>query len=111
MPVDSPLNGNLSNEKIISLRESDNPVWELYFDGVISFQWVKTQKSTIHKKVGIGLIFITPKKGMMYFSYNLSEHCINNEAEYETVTTCMKLANQLEVKDIKMFCNSSTNKN
>ncbi|PKU59891.1 hypothetical protein MA16_Dca028303 [Dendrobium catenatum] len=32
LPADSPLNDDLPDEQIMSLRESDEAVWELYFD-------------------------------------------------------------------------------
>ncbi|PKU71890.1 hypothetical protein MA16_Dca018496 [Dendrobium catenatum] len=73
LPADSPLNDDLPDEQIMSLRESDEAVWELYFDGAVSSRRNATQQSIIPGKAGVGLIFITPEKGMMHFSYHLSE--------------------------------------
>ncbi|XP_028557328.1 uncharacterized protein LOC114581406 [Dendrobium catenatum] len=36
LPAESPLNDDLPDEQIMSLRESDEAIWELYIDGVAS---------------------------------------------------------------------------
>ncbi|KAI0498537.1 hypothetical protein KFK09_019425 [Dendrobium nobile] len=106
LPVDSPLNDDLPNEQIMSLRESGEAIWVLYFDGAASSRRNATQQSIIPRKAGVGLIFITPEKGMLYFSYHLSEPCTNNEAEYEALITGLELAILMEIKVIKIFGDS-----
>ncbi|XP_028550951.1 uncharacterized protein LOC114579699 [Dendrobium catenatum] len=106
LPVESPLNDDLPDEQIMSLKEPNNQVWEMYFDGAASSQRGKVHQPTIPRKVGIGLVFITPDKEMMYFSYHLSEPCTNNEAEYEALITSLELTIPMEIKEIKIFGDS-----
>ncbi|XP_028547905.1 uncharacterized protein LOC114578685, partial [Dendrobium catenatum] len=106
LPADSPLNDDLPDEQIKSLRESGEAVWELYFDGAASSRKNVTQQYVIPEKAGVGLIFITPEKGMMHFSYHLSEPCTNNEAEYEALIIGLELAILIEIKEIKIFGDS-----
>ncbi|KAI0520501.1 hypothetical protein KFK09_007977 [Dendrobium nobile] len=47
-----------------------------------------------------------PEKGMMHFSYHLSEPCTNNEAEYEALITGLELAILMKIKVIKIFGDS-----
>ncbi|XP_028548815.1 uncharacterized protein LOC114579170 [Dendrobium catenatum] len=106
LPADSPLNDDLPDEQIMRLRESGEAIWELYFDGAASSCRNTTQQSIIPGKAGVGLIFITPEKGMMHFSYHLSEPCTNNEAEYEALITGLELVILMEIKVIKIFGDS-----
>ncbi|KAI0519706.1 hypothetical protein KFK09_007165 [Dendrobium nobile] len=106
LPAESPLNDDLPDEQIMSLKEPNNQVWEMYFDGAASSQRGKAHQPTIPGKAGIGLVFITPDKGMMYFSYHLSEPCTNNEAEYEALITGLELTILMEIKEIKIFGDS-----
>ncbi|PKU82315.1 putative mitochondrial protein [Dendrobium catenatum] len=106
LPADSPLNDDLPDEQIMSLRESREATWELYFDGAASSRRNATQQSIIPRKARVGLIFITPEKGMLHFSYHLSEPCTNNEAEYEALIIGLELAILMEIKMIKIFGDS-----
>ncbi|PKU75443.1 hypothetical protein MA16_Dca019709 [Dendrobium catenatum] len=90
----------------MSLRESGEAIWELYFDGAASSRKDATQQSIIPEKAGVGLIFITLEKGMMHFSYHLSKPCTNNEAEYEALIIGLELAILMEIKVIKIFGDS-----
>ncbi|KAI0519707.1 hypothetical protein KFK09_007166 [Dendrobium nobile] len=60
LPAESPLNDDLPDEQIMSLKEPNNQVWEMYFDGAASSQRGKAHQPTIPGKAGIGLVFITP---------------------------------------------------
>ncbi|XP_020694323.1 uncharacterized protein LOC110108149 [Dendrobium catenatum] len=106
LPADSPLNDDLPDEQVMSLRKSGEAIWELYFDGVVSFRRDATQQSIIPRKVRVGLIFIMPERGMMHFFYHLLEPCKNNEAEYEAMIIDLKLAILMEIKAIKIFGDS-----
>lgn len=64
----SPLNEDLPDEQVMSLEEQGSYPWELYFDGVASSHKDKASSSTLPGKAKIGLIFITPQKGLMRFS-------------------------------------------
>ncbi|PKU82262.1 hypothetical protein MA16_Dca017484 [Dendrobium catenatum] len=57
-------------------------------------------------KAGIGLVFITPEKGLLRYSYHLLEPCTNNEAEYEALITGLELAISMEIEEIKIFGDS-----
>ncbi|XP_020687491.1 uncharacterized protein LOC110103219 [Dendrobium catenatum] len=106
LPAESPLNDDLPDEQVMSLRKSGEAVWELYFDGAASSRLDATQQSIIPGKARVGLIFITPERGMMHFSYHLSDPCTNNEAEYEALITGLELVILMEIKVIKIFGDS-----
>ncbi|PKU82912.1 hypothetical protein MA16_Dca006210 [Dendrobium catenatum] len=106
IPAGSPLNDDLPDEQIMSLDNHESPAWELYFDGAASFQRGTEPQSLLPGKAGVGLIFITPDKAILRYSYSLSDPCTNNEAEYEALITGLELAISMEIKNIKIFGDS-----
>ncbi|XP_020591495.1 uncharacterized protein LOC110032263 [Phalaenopsis equestris] len=106
VPTSSPLNDDLSNEQIMDVENSKTRRWELYFDGAYSEQKDKELQTIISGKAGIGLIIITPKKGMLRYSYHLTEPCTNNETGYEALITVLQLAISMGITDINIYGDS-----
>ncbi|PKU83999.1 hypothetical protein MA16_Dca006474 [Dendrobium catenatum] len=83
---------------------------EYYIDDLVIKSKVKEAHlydlRIIFVKAGVGLVFITPDKGMMHFSYHLLEPCTNNEAEYKALITGLELVILMEIKEIKIFGDS-----
>ncbi|NAU33239.1 reverse transcriptase-like protein, partial [Klebsiella pneumoniae] len=106
IPAESPLNDDLPDEQIITLEDHKTATWELYFDGAASSFRSKEPQGIIPGKAGIGIVFITPEKGLLRYSYHLSEPCTNNEAEYEALITGIELAILMDIREIKIFGDS-----
>ncbi|PKU81468.1 RNA-directed DNA polymerase [Dendrobium catenatum] len=83
---------------------------ECYIDDLVVKSKVKKAHiydlRIVFEKAGVGLVFITPDKGMMHFSYHLSESCTNNEAKHEALITGLELVILMEIKEIKIFGDS-----
>ncbi|XP_020598333.1 uncharacterized protein LOC110037933, partial [Phalaenopsis equestris] len=106
LPAESPLNDDLPDEQIMSLEIPNIQRWELYFDGASSARKDKGMQTIVPGKAGIGLIFITPDRGMLRFSYHLTDSCTNNEAEYEALITGLQLAISVDITDIDIYGDS-----
>ncbi|PKU59202.1 hypothetical protein MA16_Dca026724 [Dendrobium catenatum] len=90
----------------MNLDDHESPAWKLYFDGEASFQRGTEPQSLLPGKAGVGLIFITPDKVILRYSYSLSDPCTNNKAEYEALITGLELAISMEIKNIKIYGDS-----
>ncbi|XP_028548535.1 uncharacterized protein LOC114579037, partial [Dendrobium catenatum] len=106
IPAESPLNDDLPDEQIMSLEEQEGNTWELYFDGAASSQKIEESQEVIPGKAGIRLVFITPEKELLRYSYHLLEPCTNNKSEYEDLITGLELAISMEIWEIKIFGDS-----
>lgn len=104
IPESSPLNDDLPDEQVLSVGEPAKAVWEMYFDGAASIQ--KESNSYSPGKAGVGLVFLTPERGVMRFSYHLSDPCTNNEAEYEALITGLELAITFDIAELKVYGDS-----
>lgn len=57
----------------------------MYFDGA-SRTLPAIDGNTPRRKAGVGVVFVTPTKGVIYHSFSLLKlECSNNEAEYEAL--------------------------
>ncbi|KAL5537740.1 hypothetical protein UlMin_045713 [Ulmus minor] len=72
-----------------------NPVWKLFVDG-----------STNQEGSGIGIVLESPKQEKVLKALRLEFPVSNNEAEYEALLTGLKMARELDVKAIHVFCDS-----
>ena len=103
VPDDSPLVTNLPNEEVFS-TELEAP-WELYFDGASRTE--ADPDGTPRRRAGVGLVFKTPKGGVMYHSFSLlKEECSNNEAEYEALIFGLLLSLSMEVSSLRVHGDS-----
>jgi ribonuclease HI len=57
-------------------------------------------------RAGIGLVFVTPKSGVIRHSLALTESCTNNEVEYEALIAGLELSLELEIKVVRIFGDS-----
>ncbi|XP_020693052.2 uncharacterized protein LOC110107202 [Dendrobium catenatum] len=102
---DFPINDELPDEQVIELEKNEKFTWEFYFDGAASIQQGESEE-TLPGQAGIGIVFVTPDRGIMYYSYHLSESRTNNEAEYETLITGLELTILNGIEEIKIFGDS-----
>ncbi|PKU59906.1 hypothetical protein MA16_Dca019608 [Dendrobium catenatum] len=78
----------------------------LYFKEVPASIQQGESEETLPGQAGIGIVFVTPDRGIMYYSYHLSESRTNNEAEYETLITGLELTILNGIEEIKIFGDS-----
>lgn len=71
----------LPDEEVIQIEVQKG--WEMYFAG--ASRSPNGEKQSDPKKAGIGIVFLTPDKAIIPYSFALTEECSNNEAEYESV--------------------------
>jgi hypothetical protein len=50
------------------------PPWMMFFDG-----------ATRHEESEVGVVFVSPQKHMLPFTFRLNEPCSNNVAEYQAL--------------------------
>lgn len=90
---DVPLQSEFPNESILTI--SPAKPWQLYFDG-----------SYTQHGAGAGILFITPQGDSIPKSYRLSFPCTNNIAEYEALTTGLRIAVQWKIQELRVFGDS-----
>lgn len=104
IPDDSPLACEFPGEEVMHVEEED-PGWEMYFDGASSIR-PTTGKQIPKIRAGIGLVFVTPEKGIIRHSLALTEPCTNNEAEYEAPIVGLELALKAGIQKIRVYGDS-----
>ncbi|KAM1302456.1 hypothetical protein ACFX2H_013381 [Malus domestica] len=75
--------------------EPTAPAWSVYVNG-----------SSNQQGCGAGLILTTPNKVAMEYALRFKFKASNNEAEYEALLACLRLAKHLGVKRIVIFSDS-----
>ena len=90
IPSDWVLCKDLLDEKVLFV-ESMKP-WTMFFDGA-------TQKTGL----GVGIVFISPEKHMLSYSFPLSELCSNNVVEYQALIISLQMASEFSIKYIEVF--------
>ncbi|XP_020598323.1 uncharacterized protein LOC110037923 [Phalaenopsis equestris] len=115
LPAEAPLNDNLPDEQVLNVESPNEKCWKMYFDGAASATRVqgshtRVQGSHSHKvipgKAGIGLVFVTPERGMIRYSYHLLESCINKEVEYEALIARLELKILMGITDVNIYGDS-----
>lgn len=64
------------------------------------------EKQSDPKKAGIGIVFLTPDKALIPYSFALTEECFNNEVEYESVIAELELALQIPIEELTIYGDS-----
>lgn len=90
---DVPLQLEFPDESILTISSAKS--WQLYFDG-----------SYTQHGAGAGILFITPQGDSIPKSYHLSFPCTNNIAEYEALTTGLRIAVQWKIQELRVFGDS-----
>ena len=61
--------------------------WIMFFDGA-------SRKTG----AGVGIVFTSPEKHMLPYSFTLSELCSNNVAEYQALIIDLQMASEFGIK-------------
>ncbi|XP_056685850.1 uncharacterized protein [Spinacia oleracea] len=71
------------------------PPWEMYFDGVAR-----------QDGAGAGVVFLSPEKHVLAYSFVLTQLCSNNMAEYQALILGLQMAVELGLKDLDIYGDS-----
>ncbi|KAA0043322.1 uncharacterized protein E6C27_scaffold110G002330 [Cucumis melo var. makuwa] len=93
VPPNWKLCDDLPDEEVLFV-ESMEP-WIMFFDGAAR-----------RSGAGVGIVFISPEKHMLPYSFTLGELCSNNVAEYQAFIIGLQMASEFGIKCIKIFGNS-----
>ncbi|MBV8801981.1 MAG: reverse transcriptase-like protein, partial [Gammaproteobacteria bacterium] len=105
VPDDSPLAVDLPDEEVFMIEET-NPHWEMYFDGA-SQRTPQDRLGLTKIRAGAGIVFLTPNKGVIYYSFSLlKDECSNNEAEYEALIIGLSIALEMKILFLYIFGDS-----
>ena len=83
-------------DKVVTLdRELELSPWKLYTDGAKNDQ-----------RSSAGVVLITPEGRSIYYALRLEFAATNNDSEYEALIAGQKLAKELGVKTLDIYCDS-----
>lgn len=73
----------------------EEAVWKLYVDGSVN-----------SKSSGAGLILVSPENVKFQYALSFKFKTSKNEADYEALITRLKIANELKVLKLVVYCDS-----
>jgi len=76
-------------------------VWQLFFDGASR---TNPEGNII---AGVGVVLISPHNYVISHAFLLTELCFNNVSEHNTLLIVMQLAEEIGVKNLKAYGDSS----
>ena len=78
-------------EFTVADQDLESDYWTMYIDGLLA-----------SSMGGVGVILLSPKKYIIKYIVQLQFLATNNEAEYETVLTSLRVAKALGVRNLKL---------
>ncbi|KAG9444234.1 hypothetical protein H6P81_015574 [Aristolochia fimbriata] len=72
------------------------PPWEMYFDGAAR-----------RNGDGAGVLFVSPKKDLLPYSFALTQICSNNEAEYQALLLELGIAVKMQLPQLHIHSDSA----
>ncbi|KAG9444862.1 hypothetical protein H6P81_016202 [Aristolochia fimbriata] len=72
------------------------PPWEMYFDGAAR-----------RNESDAGVLFISPRKDMLPYSFVLTKNCSNNEAEYQAILLGLGMAVEMKMPQLTIYGDSA----
>nr|XP_023915767.1 uncharacterized protein LOC112027322 [Quercus suber] len=71
------------------------PPWMMFFDGTAR-----------REGAGAGVVFVSPQRQILLYSFSLSELCSNNVAEYQTLIIGLQMAIEMSISQLEIFGDS-----
>jgi len=71
------------------------PPWEMHFDGAAR-----------HDGAGAGVVFVSPDKQILLYSFVLTQLRSNNVAEYQALNLGLQMAIEMGIKDLNIYGDS-----
>ncbi|KAG9442619.1 hypothetical protein H6P81_018473 [Aristolochia fimbriata] len=82
------------NEKIFLVEVL--PPWEMYFDGAAR-----------RSGAGAGVLFVSPWKDLLSYSFVLTRTCSNNKAKYQTILLGLGMAVKMKLPQLNIYGDSA----
>ncbi|KAI5342998.1 hypothetical protein L3X38_010874 [Prunus dulcis] len=93
IPADWEISDDLSDEQVFFADVS--PAWMMFFDG-----------SALKDGAGAGVVFVSPERHILPYSFSLSELCSNNVAKYQALITGLQMAVEMKISSLEVFGDS-----
>ena len=71
------------------------PPWMMFFDGAAR-----------REGAGAGVVFVSPQRQILLYSFSLSELCSNNVAEYQALIIGLQMAIEMGILQLEIFGDS-----
>ncbi|CAL9018761.1 unnamed protein product [Prunus brigantina] len=94
IPVDWEISDDLPDEQVFFADVS--PAWMMFFDG-----------SARNDGVGAGVVFVSPERHVLPYSFSLSELCSNNVAEYQALIMGLQMAVEMKISSLEVYGDST----
>jgi len=93
IPDNWELNDDLPGEDVFFIDIF--PPWEMHFDGAARCDGA-----------GAGVVFVSPEKHILPYSFVLTQSCSNNMAEYQALNLSLQMALEMGIKDLNIYNDS-----
>jgi len=90
---DWELNDDLPGEDVFFIDIL--PPWKMHFDGAAR-----------RDGAGAGVVFVSPEKHILSYSFVLTQLCSNNVAEYHALNLGLQMAIGMGIKDLNIYDDS-----
>ncbi|KAI5349399.1 hypothetical protein L3X38_002286 [Prunus dulcis] len=93
IPADWEISDDLPDEQVFFADVS--PAWMMFFDG-----------SACKDGAGAGVVFVSPERHVLPYSFSLSELCSNNVAEYQALIMGLQMAVEMKISSLEVYGDS-----
>uniref|UniRef100_A0A7N2N597 RNA-directed DNA polymerase n=1 Tax=Quercus lobata TaxID=97700 RepID=A0A7N2N597_QUELO len=93
VPSDWEFSDDFPDEDVFYIEEM--PSWIMFFDGVAR-----------QEGAGAGVVFVSPQRQILLYSFSLSELCSNNVAEYQALIIGLQMAIEMGIAQLEIFGDS-----
>ncbi|KAM1335764.1 hypothetical protein ACFX2H_039806 [Malus domestica] len=93
IPADWKISDDLPDEEVFYIDIF--PTWTMFFDG-----------SARADGAGAGVVFMSPQRQILPYSFQLSELCSNNVAEYQALIIGLQMAINMEITALEIYGDS-----
>ncbi|XP_008229457.1 PREDICTED: uncharacterized protein LOC103328826 [Prunus mume] len=93
IPADWEISDDLLDEQVFFADVS--PAWMMFFDG-----------SARKDEAGASIVFISPKRHVLPYSFSLSEFCSNNVAEYQALIMGLQMVVEMKISSLEVYGDS-----
>ncbi|XP_020412770.1 uncharacterized protein LOC109947252 [Prunus persica] len=91
--TDWEISNDLPDEQVFFADVS--PAWKMFFDG-----------SARKDGAGAGIVFVSPERHVLPYSFSLSELCSNNVAEYQALIMGLYMAVEMKISSLEVYGDS-----
>ena len=89
IPIAWEISDDFPNEEIFYVDIF--PSWMMFFDGL-----------TRYDGIGVGVVFVSPKRQILPYSFFLSERCFNNIAEYKALIIELQMVIEMKMTNLEI---------